>query len=93
MPKKTVNPLPATATQLVAADPTRLSVHFHNKTNGVTLYVNQNASLTTSSGGNKVLMPGDAVEFEGVAATAAWSCITDTVVPETPTVRVTENKQ
>jgi hypothetical protein len=83
--KTTVTPTPNTATQLVVANGSRFQLRLTNQTPGTTMYVSQNAGMTTSSGGNKTLFPFDCLEVEGAAATAAWYCITDANVPAQPT--------
>jgi hypothetical protein len=88
--KNVVQPVPAVATQLVAANGSRAQLRLTNTTPNATMCVSQNAGMTMSSGGNKVLRPSDCLEVEGAAATAAWYCITDALVPASPTARTDE---
>lgn len=84
--KTTVKLTAGSATALVAANGSRTQLRLTNTTANTTVYVAQNSSITTATGGNQVLKPNDCLEVEGAAAAAAWYGITDSVVPTAPTV-------
>lgn len=78
-----------TATQITAADSTRVHLRIQNTSPNSTLYVNEAASPTVSTPGNMVLHPGEVLIREGIQATAAINAITHpTGHPAPITVRV-----
>jgi|SRR5580704_1518977 hypothetical protein len=78
---------PTTNTQLIAAG-ARQTLRLHNRSANTTVYVTQNNAATSATAGNKTLLPGDTLEVDGAAATAAWYMVADAGVPSVPTVDV-----